>query len=113
IGGVLVLILFAVIETRVSKPLFNLALFRIRSFTAGNVANLMAALGRGGLQFILIIWLQGIWLPQHGYSFESTPLWAGIYMLPMTIGFLIAAPTSGVLSDRIGGRALAGGGMLV
>src|ERR1700730_7768611 len=97
IGGGLILVLFVIIEIRVSNPLFNLALFKIRAFTAGNIANLLAALGRGGLQFMLIIWLQGIWLPQHGYSFESTPLWAGIYMLPLTIGFLVSAPSSGLV----------------
>jgi MFS family permease len=113
IGGVAVLIAFMVIETRVRNPLFNLSLFRIRSFGAGNIANLTAALGRGGLQFILIIWLQGIWLPQHGYSFAQTPLWAGIYMLPMTVGFLVSAPLSGVLSDRVGTRAFAAIGMVV
>ncbi|HWC84278.1 MAG TPA: MFS transporter [Pseudonocardiaceae bacterium] len=113
IGGVVVLIIFAVIETKVANPLFNLSLFKIRAFTFGNIGNLMAALGRGGLQFMLLIWLQGIWLPQHGYSFERTPLWAGIYMLPMTVGFLISAPLSGVISDRIGSRALATVGMLI
>ncbi|KAA9150623.1 MFS transporter [Amycolatopsis acidicola] len=112
IGGVVVLIIFGIIETRVANPLFNLGLFKIRAYSFGNAANLLASLGRGGLQFVLIIWLQGIWLPQHGYSFEQTPLWAGIYMLPMTIGFLIAAPVSGVVTDRIGGRALATVGML-
>jgi MFS family permease len=112
-GGVLVLIAFTIIENRVANPLFRLGLFRNRAYTAGNIANLMASLGRGGLQFILIIWLQGIWLPQHGYSFADTPLWAGIYMAPMTVGFLIAAPTSGMLSDRIGGRWLTTGGMVV
>ena len=113
IGGVVVLGAFSVIETRVAQPMFHLSLFRIRAFTAGNVASLLAALGRGGLQFILIIWLQGIWLPQHGYDYESTPLWAGIYMVPLTIGFLIAGPVSGVLSDRHGARAYATVGMLV
>lgn len=113
VGGVLVLAWFVAIERRSPNPLFNLSLFKIRTFTWGNVANLMASLGRGGLQFILIIWLQGIWLPQHGYSFEETPLWAGIYMVPMTIGFLIAAPISGVLSDRIGARGLATTGMII
>jgi MFS family permease len=113
IGGVAVLIGFGIIETRVKNPLFNLALFKIRSFTAANVANLVASLGRGGLQFILIIWLQGIWLPQHGYSFSQTPLWAGIYLLPMTLGFLLSAPLSGVLSDRVGTRAFASIGMLI
>jgi MFS family permease len=113
IGGVLVLVLFGIIETRVASPLFTLSLFKIRRFTLGNSANLLASLGRGGLQFVLIIWLQGIWLPLHGYSFQETPLWAGIYMLPMTVGFLIAAPVSGVLADRMGGRGLATGGMLI
>ena len=113
LGGLAVLVAFVVIETKVDNPLFRLSLFRIRSFTWGNVANLAASLGRGGLQFILIIWLQGIWLPQHGYTFEQTPLWAGIYMLPMTVGFLISAPTSGILSDRVGSRLLASGGLLI
>ncbi|HEY9525154.1 MAG TPA: MFS transporter, partial [Thermopolyspora sp.] len=113
IGGVVVLVLFAVIETKVANPLFRLRLFRNRTYTAGNLANLMASLGRGGMQFILIIWLQGIWLPQHGYSFEQTPLWAGIYMLPMTVGFLASAPLSGIISDRVGGRWLTTGGMVL
>ncbi|MEV7096398.1 MFS transporter [Amycolatopsis sp. NPDC051045] len=113
LGGAAVLVAFVIIETKVPNPLFRLSLFRIRSFTWGNVANLTASLGRGGLQFILIIWLQGIWLPQHGYTFEQTPLWAGIYMLPMTVGFLVSAPASGVLSDRIGSRLLASGGLLI
>ncbi|MCW2694143.1 MAG: major facilitator superfamily 1 [Mycobacterium sp.] len=113
IGGVLVLAAFAVIENRVENPMFRLELFRIRAFTAGNAASLLSSLGRGGLQFILIIWLQGIWLPLHGYSFERTPLWAGIYMIPLTIGFLAAAPVSGLLSDRYGARPFATGGMLL
>ena len=113
IGGIVVLGAFVLIERRVDDPMFHLNLFRIRAFTAGNIAALLAALGRGGLQFILIIWLQGIWLPQHGYSFDRTPLWAGIYLLPLTIGFLLAAPISGVLSDRYGARPFATGGMLL
>ncbi|HEX4428995.1 MAG TPA: MFS transporter [Frankiaceae bacterium] len=113
IGGIVVLGVFVAIERRVSDPMFHLELFKIRAFTAGNIASLLAALGRGGLQFILIIWLQGIWLPLHGYSFERTPLWAGIYLLPLTIGFLLAAPISGFLSDRFGARPFATGGMAV
>ncbi|PPK62549.1 EmrB/QacA subfamily drug resistance transporter [Actinokineospora auranticolor] len=113
IGGALVLVAFVVVERRVDNPLFDLSLFRLRSFTWGNAANFAASLGRGGLQFILIVWLQGIWLPQHGYGYEQTPLWAGIYMLPMTVGFLVSAPTAGILSDRIGSRRLASGGLLV
>jgi EmrB/QacA subfamily drug resistance transporter len=113
LGGLAVLVAFVVIELKVDNPLFTLSLFRIRSFTFGNIANLSASLGRGGLQFVLIIWLQGIWLPQHGYSFAQTPLWAGIYMLPMTVGFLLSAPASGILSDRIGSRMLASGGLVI
>ena len=113
IGGCAVLVLFCFVETRVPEPMFRLSLFKIRAFTFGNFASLLGALGRGGLMFILIIWLQGIWLPRHGYSFESTPLWAGIFMLPMTLGFLVAGPTSGWLSDRFGARAFATGGMVV
>ncbi len=112
-GGIAVLVAFVLIEQRVKDPMFHLDLFRIRAFTAGNVASLLSALGRGGLQFILIIWLQGIWLPQHGYSFERTPLWAGIYLLPLTVGFLLSAPVSGILSDRFGARPFATGGMVL
>jgi MFS family permease len=113
IGGVAVLGAFCAIETRVREPMFNLGLFNVRAFAAGNVATLLAAIGRGGLQFILIIWLQGIWLPRHGYNFADTPLWAGIYMLPMIGGFLLAGPVSGWLSDRYGARPFATGGMLL
>jgi MFS family permease len=112
-GGIAVLAVFAWIEIRVPEPMFHLSLFRLRAFTAGNIASLLAALGRGGLQFILIIWLQGIWLPEHGYDFEQTPLWAGIYMVPLTIGFLIAGPVSGMLSDRFGARPFSTGGMVL
>jgi MFS family permease len=113
IGGVVVLAAFCVIETRVPDPMFRLSLFRIRPFTAGNLASLLSSLGRGGLMFILIIWLQGIYLPIHGYSFEDTPLWAGIAMLPLTVGFLAAGPVSGYLSDRFGARPFATGGMIL
>ncbi|MDE3132448.1 MAG: MFS transporter, partial [Acidobacteriota bacterium] len=94
-------------------PMFRLPLFKIRAFTAGNLASLLAALARGGLMFMLIIWLQGIWLPEHGYSFSSTPLWAGIFMLPLSAGFLIAGPFAGRLADHFGARPFATGGMLL
>ncbi|MBH0777623.1 MFS transporter [Nocardia bovistercoris] len=113
LGGLLLLVAFCVVETRVAQPMFDLALFRIRAFGLGNFANLMASIGRGGMQFMLIIWLQGIWLPLHGYDFESTPLWAGIYMLPLTVGFLAAGPLSGWLSDRYGSRPFTTGGALI
>jgi MFS family permease len=113
IGGIVVLVIFAWVETKVGQPMFRLNLFRIRAFTAGNVAALLAALGRGGMQLMLIIWLQGIWLPQHGYSFSQTPLWAGIAMVPLTVGFLITGPLSGILSDRYGARAFATGGLVL
>jgi MFS family permease len=106
------LVAFCFIETRVPQPMFRLQLFRIRAFTSGVVASFLAALSRGGLMFMLIIWLQGIWLPLHGYAFSVTPLWAGIAMLPLTMGFLISGPISGILSDRFGARPFATGGML-
>jgi MFS family permease len=113
IGGAALLAAFAVIETRIAEPMFQLSLFRIRAFTAGNVAGFATSIARGGLQFILIIWLQGIWLPLHGYAYAQTPLWAGIFLLPLTAGFLIAGPTSGILSDRFGSRGIASAGMAV
>ena len=113
VAGLALLATFVVIELRTEDPMFRLSLFRIRAFSFGNIATLLASLGRGGLMFMLIIWLQGIWLPLHGYSFSETPLWAGIYMLPLTVGFLIAGPVSGWLSDRFGARPFATGGMLV
>jgi MFS family permease len=112
-GGIAVLVLFAWVETKVAEPMFQLSLFRIRAFTTGNIAGLLGALGRGGMQFMLIIWLQGIWLPQHGYSFSQTPLWAGIYMVPMTLGILLLGPISGILSDRFGARGFATFGLLM
>jgi MFS family permease len=112
-GGAAALAVFGYVETKVAQPLFKLSLFRIRAFTWGNIANMAMALGRGGMQFMLIIWLQGIWLPLHGYSFNQTPLWAGIYLLPLTIGFLVSAPLSGVLSDRLGAKAFTAGGALL
>ncbi len=112
-AGVLLLVAFYVIERRVDQPMVDVRLFSSAAFGMGNLAGLMASVGRGGLQFMLIIWLQGIWLPLHGYSFESTPLWAGIYMLPMTAGYLIAGPLAGSLADRYGARPFTVGGMLL
>jgi len=112
-GGLVVLLVFGIVETRVKQPMFRLSLFRIRAFSAGNAASFLASLSRGGLTFMLIIWLQGIWLPLHGYSFSSTPLWAGIYMIPLTVGLLAAAPLSGVLADRYGARPFATGGLVI
>jgi MFS family permease len=111
--GSVLLVVFGIVETRVSHPMFRLPLFKLRAFTFGTLSTFLSALGRGGLMFMLIIWLQGIWLPLHGYSFTSTPLWAGIYMLPLSIGVLAAGPLSGILSDRFGPRLFASGGMLM
>jgi MFS family permease len=110
IGGVLLLTAFIVIERRVKAPMVALDLFRIRAFSAGNLANFAISMARGGLQFMLVIWLQGIWLPLHGFSYSRTPFWAGIYMLPLTIGFMIAGPISGTASDRFGSRGIATAG---
>jgi MFS family permease len=113
IGGTALLAVFIAIEAKVAEPMIQLGLFKIRAFAAGNLAGLLASIARGGLQFMLIIWLQGIWLPLHGYDFESTPLWAGIYLLPLTTAFLVSGPLAGVLSDRFGARGFATAGMLV
>ena len=113
IGGIVMLIAFGIFETKIAEPMFQMSLFKIRAFAAGNAASLLGSIARGGLQFMLVIWLAGIWLPQHGYDFAVTPLWAGIYMLPLTAGFLIAGPISGTLSDRYGQRLFATSGLLL
>jgi MFS family permease len=113
VGGVVLLAAFCVVETRVAEPMFDMGLFRIKAFSAGNLAGLLASVGRGGLQFMLIIWLQGIWLPLHGYPFDKTPLWAGIFLLPLTVAFLVAGPVCGFLSDRYGARFFATGGLVL
>lgn len=113
VGGVVVLAAFVVLESRTPEPLFQVRLFRIWPFTAGNLAALLSSLARGGLQFILVIWLQGIYLPMHGVRYEDTPLLAGLYTLPQMLGFLLAGPVSGYLSDRFGARAFSTLGMLV
>lgn len=111
--GIAMLICFGFVETRVEDPMFRIDLFRNRMFTIGNISGFMASCARGGLQFMLIIWLQGIWLPLHGYKFDVTPLWAGIFMLPLSVGFLVMGPLSGYLSDKYGSRTFATGGMLI
>jgi MFS family permease len=113
IGGAALLVAFGIIETKIAEPMFRMSLFKIRAFAAGNAASLMSSMARGGLQFMLVIWLAGIWLPLHGYDYVATPLWAGIYMLPLTAGFLIAGPISGYLSDRYGPRPFATAGLCV
>ena len=113
IGGVTLLVLFCIIETKVESPMFDLHLMRIRAFAAGVGATLLASIARGGLQFMLIIWLQGIWLVLHGYNYADTPLWSGIYLLALTFGFVVSGPVSGWLSDKHGARAFASGGLLV
>ncbi len=112
-GGAGLLVVFGILETKIAEPMFQMGLFKIRAFAAGNAASLMSSMARGGLQFMLVIWLAGIWLPLHGYDYVVTPLWAGIYMLPLTAGFLIAGPISGYLSDRYGSRPFATAGLLL
>ncbi|MFT4042688.1 MAG: MFS transporter, partial [Gordonia sp. (in: high G+C Gram-positive bacteria)] len=113
IAGVVLLVVFVVIERRVAEPMIALELFRIRPFIAGNGAALCSSLAQGGLQFILIVWLQGIWLPLHGYDYADTPLWAGIFLLPLTLGFFVSGPLTGALSDRFGARGFATVGMVL
>ena len=110
--GVVLLVIFCLIELRVANPMFQLQLFKIRAFTFGTMSSFLSSLARGGLMFMLIIWLQGIWLPLHGFSYDRTPLWAGIAMMPLSLGILVAGPASGYLSDRFGSRPFATGGMI-
>jgi MFS family permease len=111
--GVILLIIFIWAEFRIKDPMFRLELFKIRMFAAGNASSFLSSIARGGLQFMLVIWLQGIWLPLHGYSYDIAPLWAGIYMVPLMIGFLVMGPLSGWLSDRYGARIFSTTGMLL
>jgi MFS family permease len=113
IGGAVTLVVFVFVEMKVAEPLFRISLFKIRAFAFGNIASLLTAMSRGGMQFMLIIWLQGIWLPLHGYSYSQTPLWAGIYLVPMTLAVLVSAPLAGLLSDRIGAKVFTVGGPLL
>ncbi|HEX6541103.1 MAG TPA: MFS transporter [Ktedonobacterales bacterium] len=111
--GIVLLAIFVGIELRSDHPMFRLDLFRIRMFSFGNISVFLASLAQGGLQFMIVIWLQGIWLPLHGYSFEETPLWAGIYMIPLMAGFMAMGPISGLLSDRFGSRFFSTAGMVL
>lgn len=111
--GLVLMPIFLYIETRVEVPMFNLKLFKIKMFSFANLAGLFNSLARGGMMFMLVILLQGIWLPLHGYSYESTPFWAGVYILPLTIGIAIMGPISGILSDKYGPRWIATGGMVI
>ena len=112
-AGIVLLVFFVLVERRSPEPMFDLSLLRERAFTAGVGAVLASSVARGGLQCMLVIWLQGVWLPLHGYRYEDTPLWAGIFLLPLSCGFILAGPLSGYLSDRVGARRLATSGMLV
>ncbi len=112
-GGIALLILFIFIELNAEDPMFHLGLFKIRMFAAGNIAGFLSSLARGGLQFMLVIWLQGIWLPLHGYSYDQTPLWAGIFITPLLVGFFVMGPISGYLSDHFGSRIFASAGLFI
>ena len=111
--GVVLLVAFVFLELKVKQPLFDLRLFKIRAFNYGNLANFVSSLGRGAIMFLVIIWLQGIYLPLHGFTYSSTPFWAGIYMLPMMVGFIALGPVGGILTDKYGARAFATTGMII
>ncbi len=113
VAGVLLLVIFGIIESKVADPMFHMYLFKIKAFLFGNLSLLLAGIARGGLQFMIIIWLQAIWLPLHGVSFSQTPFQAAILILPLLIGFLILGPISGYLSDKYGARLFSTLGMLI
>jgi EmrB/QacA subfamily drug resistance transporter len=113
LSGALLLLAFPFIEKRVSDPLFNLDLFKNRQFATANIATFLSSISRGGVMIMVVLLLQGIWLPLHGYSYDSAPFWAGIFMLPMSIGIALTGPLSGWLSDKHGARVLATAGMII
>ena len=112
-AGIALIVAFPFIELKVKHPMFRMELFKNRAFSMGNLAALTSSLARGGVMIVLIILLQGIWLPLHGYSYAVTPFWAGIYMVPMTAGFIVMGPLAGALSDKHGARVLSTLGMIV
>ncbi len=109
--GAALLLLFLRIETRVPDPMFRLQFFRVRAFSAGVSSSFLGSVARGGMMLLLVLWFQGIWLPLHGYSFAETPFWAGVMMAPMMVGFIVAGPVSGWISDRKGARVISTVGM--
>ncbi len=113
VSGAAMLIAFPFIESRVKDPMFRLDLFKNRQFASANIATFLSSLARGGVMIMIIILLQGIWLPLHGYTYESAPFWAGIFMIPMSIGVALTGPLSGWLSDKHGARLLATAGMII
>ena len=113
ISGSALLLAFPFVERVVKSPMFKLSLFKIRIFSAGMLADLFAAIARGGVMIMLSILLQGIWLPLHGISYTDTPFWAGVYLLPISAGFVTMGPISGTLSDKYGARGLASLGMVI
>ncbi len=113
ISGLISLVLFIFVETRVEAPMFRLDLFKYRSFAFANLASLLISLAQAGMMFMIILLLQGIWLPLHGYSYSSTPFWAGIYMIPLTLGIIVLGPISGILSDKYGPRGIATTGTIL
>jgi EmrB/QacA subfamily drug resistance transporter len=113
VTGLGLLIAFPFVERRVEDPLFQLDLFKNRMFAAGNIATFLSSMARGGVMIMLVLLLQGIWLPLQGYSYESAPFWAGIFMLPLSIGVALTGPFSGWLSDKHGARTLATVGMII
>jgi EmrB/QacA subfamily drug resistance transporter len=113
VTGTAMLVAFPFVERRAKDPMFRLDLFKNRTFSAGNIATFLSSMSRGGVMIMLVVLLQGIWLPLHGFTYEEAPFWAGIFMIPMTIGVALTGPISGWLSDKYGARAFATVGMII
>jgi MFS family permease len=111
--GIILLIIFIFVELWAKDPMFRMTLFKIRDFSAGILSLFLAGIARGGLQFMLIIWLQGVWLPLHGINFINTPLRAALDMIPLLLGFLVMGPISGRLSDKYGSKLFSTLGMSI
>ncbi|BFH73809.1 MFS transporter [Sulfurisphaera javensis] len=111
--GVALFILFLYIETKVKDPMFRIELFKVRAFTMASLSILFAQIAFGGLQLMLVLLLQAIWLPLHGIPYSQAPFWAGIDLLPLLAGFGIMGSIAGRLSDKYGARELATIGLVI
>jgi EmrB/QacA subfamily drug resistance transporter len=109
IGGLaaaaVLLPLWVLIERRSKAPMLDLEIFRSRLFAAASGAAFINGLARFALMFLFVFYYQG--------AQGDSPINAGIKLIPLALGMLIASPIAGVYADRHGSRTLAALGMLV
>jgi len=96
---------WVVIERRSVAPMLDLGLFSNRLFAAASAASFINGLARFALMFLFVFYYQG--------AQANSPIEAGVKLIPLALGMLIASPLSGIYADRHGSRTLAALGMLV